>query len=89
MRTTIDLPDELVRAARVQAAASDETLKDLFTRALSAELGRTRRRVRKTLPVIASSAPGRSQITPAELEQILVDDEVRSEDSDRIGHPGR
>lgn len=76
MRTTIDLPDDLVRAARVRAAASDESLKELFTRALTKELDRAARKQRRKLPVIGSSRPGRSSITPAELEQVLSDDDI-------------
>lgn len=84
MRTTIDLPDELVRAARVRAAEGDETLKELFTRALAKELGRAARPVRRELPVIASTAPGRSRVSPEELEQIMADDDV-TVDGSRIG----
>lgn len=76
MRTTIDLPDELVRAARVRAAESDESLKDLFTRALTKELGRPVRKARRDLPVIGSHHPGRSTITAAELAQIQSDDDL-------------
>ena len=83
MRTTIDLPDDLVRAARVRAAEGDESLKELFTRALANELGRTELRHRGQLPVIASKAPGRSRITPAELERSLIDDDVAG--LDRLG----
>lgn len=75
MRTTIDLPDKLLRAARVRAAESDESLKDLFTRALTKELD-SAGRVRRELPVIGSSRPGRSSITPDELEQILSEGDV-------------
>lgn len=43
MRTTIDLPDDLLRAAKVRAAERDESLKKLFERALRTELGRPAR----------------------------------------------
>lgn len=82
MRTTIDLPDDLVRAARVRAAESDESLKELFTRALAKELGRADSRPRGRLPVIASKAPGRSRITPEELARILIDEDVADVDRD-------
>ena len=71
MRTTVDLPDELVRAARVRAAESDESLKELFTRALANELGRAPRRARRALPVIGSSRPGASVITAEQLGEAL------------------
>jgi hypothetical protein len=76
MRTTIDLPDELVRAARVRAAESDETLKELFTRALSRELGGLTRKRRGELPLIPSKRRGSVQISPEELEQALIEDDV-------------
>jgi hypothetical protein len=76
MRTTIDLPDALVRAARVRAAQSDETLKELFTRALTHELERQPRKTRRALPVVGSRRPGASTVTAEELEQILADDDA-------------
>lgn len=76
MRTTIDLPDELIRAARVRAAATDESLKELFTRALTKELGRPVGRTRRELPVIGLPRSDRSSITPAELEQVLSNDDI-------------
>ncbi len=76
MRTTIDLPDELVRAAKVRAASQDETLKELFTRALTRELAPDARRERRTLPVIASRRPGHSTLTPEALEVVLNDDDL-------------
>ena len=76
MRTTIDLPDELVRAARVRAAESCETLKELFTRALTRELGGATRKRRGELPLIRSKRRGSVQTSPEELEQALIDDDV-------------
>ena len=76
MRTTIDLPDSLVRAARVRAAESDETLKELFTRALNNELKQGAPKARGALPVVGSRRPGASTLTPEELEQILADDDA-------------
>ncbi len=76
MRTTNDLPDDLVRAARVRAAESDETLKELFTRALTRELGSPTTKRRGELPLIGSSRRGTVQISPSELEQALIDDAI-------------
>lgn len=39
MRTTIDMPDALMRAAKARAAESGESLKDLVNRAVARELG--------------------------------------------------
>ncbi|MDQ6526239.1 hypothetical protein RB608_21650 [Nocardioides sp. LHD-245] len=76
MRTTIDLPDALVRAARVRAAEGDETLKDLFARALARELGGAGTKRRGELPLIASKRRGMVETSPEELEQTLIDDDV-------------
>ncbi|WP_460831197.1 hypothetical protein [Nocardioides hungaricus] len=76
MRTTVDLPDGLVRAARVRAAESDETLKDLFTRALTRELGASATKRRGELPLIQSKRRGTVKIGPDELEQALIDDDI-------------
>lgn len=78
MRTTIDLPDELLRTARVRAAEADETLKELFARALRNELGRTPRKSRRELPLVKSRRPGASQLTADQLDQALAMDESDS-----------
>lgn len=76
MRTTVDLPDGLVRAARVRAAESDESLKELFTRALTRELSGTATKRRGELPLIRSRRRGSVEISGDELEQALVDDDI-------------
>jgi hypothetical protein len=42
MRTTVELPLELMRQAKARAAAQGESLKTLLTRAVAAELGKSR-----------------------------------------------
>jgi len=78
MRTTIDLPDELMRAAKVRAAADGETLKDLFTRALEQELvhntSPTGRRFR--LPLIAPGAEPSVAVTPEQIADVLEAEDV-------------
>ena len=65
MRTTIDLPPTLMRAAKARAAQEGESLKDLVTRAVAREVGvpgtATGKTGRVTLPLIARDA------TPAVL----------------------
>src|SRR5580765_3417696 len=39
MRTTVELPPELMRAAKARSAELGESLKSLFARAVAAELG--------------------------------------------------
>ena len=43
MKTTIDLPDELLVAAKKRAAESRTTLREIFERGLRRELSATRR----------------------------------------------
>jgi hypothetical protein len=65
MRTTIDMPDGLMRAAKARAAEHGESLKELVNRALARELGLPtvpkRKTGRVTLPLIAHA------VTPAVL----------------------
>jgi hypothetical protein len=76
MRTTIDVPDALMRAAKARAAERGESLKDLMNRALAHELGlpsgATRKTGRVTLPLIARDAAPAVLVTnddiAAELE---------------------
>lgn len=72
MRTTVELPDDLLRRAKAYAAARGETLKALFTRAVAAEVGAApddaeRRQRRVTLPLFGD--PDRPKVS-LDSEQI-------------------
>ena len=60
MRTTIDLPPTLIRAAKARAAEQGESLKDLVNRAVAHEIGLPAtprgKTGRVTLPLIAREA---------------------------------
>jgi hypothetical protein len=60
MRTTIDLPSTLMRAAKARAAEEGESLKDLVGRAVAREVGLPAtpkgKAGRVTLPLIARGA---------------------------------
>jgi hypothetical protein len=60
MRTTIDLPPTLMRAAKARAAEEGESLKDLVNRAVAREVGlpgvARAKAGRVTLPLIARDA---------------------------------
>ena len=60
MRTTIDMPPTLMRAAKARAAERGESLKDLVNRAVAHEVGLPTtpegKRGRVTLPLIARDA---------------------------------
>jgi hypothetical protein len=83
MRTTIDLPDDLLRRAKALAALEGLSLKEVVTRCL--ELGLRRRayktdrstRERSDLPVIRP-ATGRTlpRLSNADLFQILDEEEA-------------
>lgn len=74
MRTTVQLPDDLFRAAKAHAAARGETLKDFLERAVSHELGTTAvpsRHGQVRLPLVGSDQPGTVDITNAEIQAIF------------------
>ena len=60
MRTTIDMPPTLMRAAKARAAEHGESLKDLVNRAVAHEIGlpstHQGKTGRVTLPLIARDA---------------------------------
>ena len=60
MRTTIDMPPTLMRAAKARAAEEGESLKDLVNRAVAREVGLPAtpkgKAGRVTLPLIARDA---------------------------------
>jgi hypothetical protein len=60
MRTTIDMPPTLIRAAKARAAEQGESLKDLVNRAVAHEVGMPAtpkgKAGRVTLPLIARDA---------------------------------
>jgi hypothetical protein len=88
MRTTVDVPTDLMRAAKARSAARGESLKDLLIRAVSAELGEplTGRRgtTRVTLPLFGTAAGRRSNPSNADLERAL-----SGVDAANTGQPGR
>ena len=77
MRTTVELPPELMRAAKARSAESGESLKALLTRAVAAELGnlpaRPRARSRVTLPLFGAASGPRARPTNTDLERALAD----------------
>ncbi len=74
MRTTVDMPDELMQAAKVRAAERGETLKDLVTRAVAHELrvpARPARATRVSLPLVGREASPKVNVTNADIEAAL------------------
>ena len=90
MRTTLDLPDELMRAVRIRAAEENLKLKDvvadLLRRGLSARArGKTPIRNRVRFPIVQCAHPARpgEEMTPERVATILMEQEVSSLDAVR------
>ena len=80
MRTTIDMPDALMRAAKARAADRGESLKDLVNRALAHELGLPsvpkRKTGRVTLPLIARDAAPMVLVTNDDIATALEAEDI-------------
>jgi hypothetical protein len=83
MRTTVDLPPTLMRAAKARAAEDGESLKDLVTRAVAREVGLSatakEKAGRVTLPLIARDATPAVLVTNDDIA-----DALDAEDVDRF-----
>jgi len=77
MRTTVELPPDLMRAAKARSAESGESLKALLTRAVAAELEmpsmRRGHKARVTLPLFGSTRGRAVELSNADLERALAD----------------
>jgi hypothetical protein len=86
MRTTIDLPPALMRAAKARAAEHGESLKDLVSRAVAHEVGLRgtpgRKAGRVALPLIARDATPSVLVTNEDIA-----DALDAEDAER--HAGQ
>lgn len=77
MRTTVDLPDGVLRRAKARAAQRGESLKTLLARAVVSELGsdqaaaEARRPV--TLPLFGGTRGPRVRITGEDVARALAD----------------
>lgn len=79
MRTTVELPPDLFRAAKARAAESGESLKSLLTRAVAAELQIDQRSGpggRVTLPLFGRATGPPVRLTNADVERALAETEV-------------
>ncbi len=80
MRTTIDMPPTLMRAAKARAAEKGESLKDLVNRAVSHEIGIPAtpkgKAGRVTLPLIARDATPTVLVTNEDIEDAFDAEDV-------------
>ena len=77
----MELPPELMRAAKSRAAEQGESLKDWFARAVRLALGRIHsstdgRRVR--LPIIGSKRAGKIRLTNADIADLEAADDLEN-----------
>jgi hypothetical protein len=73
MRTTIELPDELLAKAKSRAAISGISLRQFFIEAVQSRLAPEKRKVRKAPPAIGEALTeetGASRMQPLTREQI-------------------
>ena len=83
MKTTLELPDELMREIKVRAAREDRKLKELVAELLRAGLKvegeKPKKPHRVKFPLIYSShaAPPGQELTPERVHEILLEQEVQ------------
>lgn len=72
MRTTVELPDELLARARHAAAISGISLKELFIEAIENRLDAKPKKVRRPPPVIGNPhAPKVGILTPEQIDEAM------------------
>lgn len=84
MKTTLNLPDDLMKAAKIRAVQEERTLQELIAELIRQGLARrsegtsrTARRVRLPLVKCARSAKPGEQMGPDRVAEILLEDEAR------------
>lgn len=83
MRTTLDLPDDILRRAKIEAVERGSTLRQLIIEALQREMASTERpRKRLARPPIklAADAPLR-RLSPEAVKRLHAEDLQRSDES--------
>ena len=83
MRTTLDLPDELLKRAKIEAVERGTTLRDLVGAALERELRQPAgaapepARKRARFPIFDSKAPGALRLTNAGIAKLESAEDTR------------
>lgn len=90
MRTTVDVPSELLRRAKALAAARGESLKALFTRAVAAEVGAAVEGLRQAprrvaLPLFGDPSRPKVNLTNADVARAL----ARADEEELAASPRR
>jgi hypothetical protein len=72
MRTTIELPDELLTQAKSKAALNGLSLRQFFIEAVRARLAPEKQKVRKTPPLIGhADAPPMKALTREQIDEAM------------------
>jgi len=81
MRTTLDLPDDLLKRAKIQAVERGTSLRGLVGAALERELNRPpqapSRSKRARFPIFGSKAPGSLRLTEATIAKLEREEDLR------------
>ena len=84
MKTTLDLPDDLIRAIKMRAVREDRRLKDLIAELLRRGLtvptqqgGAPDHRVKLPLVRCAHTADRDEEMTPGRVSEVLIQEEAR------------
>ena len=83
MRTTLELPDDILRRAKIEAVHRGSTLRQLVIDALQREMAgteRPRKRLSKPPIKLAADAPLR-RMSPEAVKRVDAEDLLRSEES--------
>jgi hypothetical protein len=83
MRTTLDLPDDILRRAKIEAVERGATLRQLVIDALQREMASTerpRKRLAKPPVKLAADAPLR-RMSPEAVKRLDAEDLERSDES--------
>jgi hypothetical protein len=72
MRTTIELPDDLLTQAKTRAALSGVSLKQFFIQAIEQKLAPDKTKVRRPPPVLGSARGRRiGVLTPEQIDEAM------------------
>lgn len=80
MRTTLDLPDDLLKRSKIEAVERGISLKELVTRALTKEVGRqpvVSPPRRTDFPLFPSRRPGSLDLSNADVARAEEDEDRR------------
>lgn len=82
MRTTVDIPDQILRRAKAAAALEGKSLRMFLTNAVTHELQRSAikkiSRKRVSLPLVPSKHPGTLHLTAEKIAQALSQEDIHS-----------